>query len=385
MGFFDFLKKKKDIPVKEQEEKIFTIEEIELSLNNKKQEAKSKENSLVNKVNSLSNHLISELKEKNEKLKKVDLAKKEENQNVKDLVLENVKVYSNFIDELVLSLEAIKEENLQTLINEINKKMINFERNSKFSYGRANFLVGKEITTTRESIKEFFNDLNKMMSEEKEFLGELSKTNLIEKQIKELNKEQENCDKIKKEIKEINVKKLELERQQEILKENIVETEKSSDYLEKEQKKEKAKQDKKELEKELLKIKTSIDWKKLNELFHSVKKKMELIKSYEQDFSKILLNEEELISVLKEANVETEEISNKINQIKTKKKGIEDLLAQKDDLEGARFNFNSNETEIKSLIEKEERISKKFYELEENIVKIKEKINAEYKSLLKKL
>lgn len=385
MGIFDFLKKKKDNENTKEELKIFTIEEIENFLKKREENAKSKEKELISKIHSLLNHLSLELKEKNEKLKKVDLSKKEENQNIKDLVLENVKIYSNFIEELISSIENIKEENLPVLIGEINKKFLNFERTSKFSFGRANFLVGKEITTTKESIKEFFKNLNEIINEEKIFLEGLNKVNLLEKQISELKKEEENSEKIKKEIKDINIKRLELERQQEILKKQIVETEKSEEYLFKQLKKEKIVDDKKELEKRLLKLKTSVNWKKLNEIFHSVKKKMDTIKSYEEDFTRILLHEEEFITILKETNLETELFLMELNQIRIKKREIEEILAQKDELEGARFTFSANEKEIKLLEEKEGRISKKFYEIEEKIVKFKEKINEMYHKLAKEL
>ena len=381
MGLFNFLKKKKDIKPIVEEKKILTIEEIEISLTKKKQEGKLKEKDIAKKINSLLTEVSSELEEKNERLKKVDLNKKEENQNIKDLVLENMKIYSSFTDELINSIKEIKEENLQQLINEINKKFINFERNSKFSFNRANFLVGRELVATKDSIKLFFSKLNEIINDDKQFLESLVKINLIEKKINEIKKEQEIYEEIKVEMRKISSKKLELENRQEILQNQILEIQQSEEYLEKNKRKENAQKDKREIEKELFRIKTSINWKKLAELFHVSKKKMETLKDYEQDFSKILTNEEDLIEILKEASFDTEEISFKLNNIRQKKKEIEESLAQKDDLDGLKFNLNSNELEIKEILIKEEKISKKVEEIEAKILKIKEIINEESKVL----
>ncbi len=377
MRLFSFLNKKKPVEKKVEEKKNFTIEDIEFSLNNKKEEGKLKEKDITKKIESLINEFSSELTAKNEKLKKVDLAKKEENQNVKDLVLENVKTYSTFVDELITTVKEIKEENLQKLINEINKKFINFERTSKFSFSRANFLVGREIVATKESVKSFFDQLNEILNENKTFLENLTKIHSLEKKILELKKEQEAYEAIKIEVRAITIKKLELERKKEVLTNQFLEMKESEEYAEKNIQKEKAFQEKKNIDRDIFKIKSSINWKKLVELFHSSKKKMDILKSYEQDFNKILFHDEEFIIILKEANIETEGIISELEDIKKKKKEIEEIISQKDELVSLQFIIDSNESELKDILIKEEKISKKLYESEEKISKVKEIINEE--------
>jgi len=392
MGIFDFLRKKieelksENQEVKEQEPEIkqeMIFNEIGEWIINKKKENIRKEEGIIREIVFLISELTNELTEENEELKKVDLNNRKEEQKIKNIVLENLSNYSFHVEKLINDLEMSEKKDLQKLINDINKIFQEFKQKSNMSFQKATFLVGRELEKVKESIRNFFTGVKEIEEKNKDIFQTSGIISLIEKRLEEIKKLENSDIEINREEKGIEKRILKSETEEKDIEENIKKIKNSEEYILWEKRRQEANLKKKEIEKEIFDVKNMIDWKNLSNIFHTNEKKMAVIKEYEYHFSQIFEKEGEdrIIELLKEANAETQKISEKINHIRKKTKEVHEVLDSKDRLSEHASEIMSIRSDIKNLSIEKEKVVKRIQRVDENIIEIKKSVSEELKKL----
>jgi len=380
MGIFDFFRKKlvevksqKENELEPDEKQTLNFEEIENWFVDKKKRIEKKEQEIIKEIETLISQLILELNEENKDIEKVDLKDRKVEERVKIIVLENLSNYSGYINVLIESLTKLKKENLQEIIKDINKNFIDFKQKSNLSFEKATFLVGKELEKPKESIRNFFEQLNNLAEENKEIFENSRGIQTIGQKIQEIKIFENSKKEIMNEIKDIQKKVLRAETEEKILEEDIKKIKNSDEYAEWEKSRQEANLRKKEIEKEIFELKNMVDWKTLLNILHTNEKKMAAIKEYEHHFSQILHEgrEKEFLEILDETNFKIEGFSHKINEIKKRTREINEVLNRKDKLEGLASQIMGIRTDIKTSNSEKEKVLKRIQRLDENIDCIK--------------
>jgi hypothetical protein len=315
-------------------------------------------------------NLIKELKEKNEGIKKIDLKDKREEEKVKVLVLEGVMTYSEQIENLISSLRDIKMENLEESIGRLNILFNDFTKKSRVSYEKATILIGREMATIKDSLKEFFNELAGILEESKELIRILKTIKGVEIKISRINNIEKEKEETDKNLKEIGIKLSEISEKEKIIEKEIEEIKKSAEYLMNEKERNHALENNAEIENEILTLKKMIDFKELERIFHSDEKKMNIIKKYKEDFNLIFDNSNEIISLI---NKKKEEIEKLIKKIAENKKKVKEILNRKDESKSEMELAYLKSQEEKILLEKEKE-EKRALKNQENLDLIKKEI-----------
>jgi len=392
MGIFDFLRKKMEElksereEVEEQEPEIkqeMIFEEVENFINKKKKENNEDEEKTIKEIIILVSELVNELTEENEELKKVDLAKRKEEQRIKNIVLENLANYSSYVKKLIEDLGMLDQKSLQELVKDINKIFQEFKQKSNTSFEKATFLVGHELERVKGSIRSFFDKVKYIEEQNKNIFQNLNLISSIEKKLEEIKKLDNSKIDINKELKETEKRVLRAETEEKILEEDIKKIKNSEEYTLWEKRRQESNLKKKEIEREIFEVKNMIDWKNLAKIFHTNEKKMNLVKEYESHFSQIFDKEGEakIIELLKEVNMGTQEISDKIKYILDKKKEVHKILNSPDKLSEHASQIINIRADIKNLLGEKEKVFKRIQRVDENIIEIKKNISEELKKL----
>jgi len=384
MGIFEFFRKKiagiekeRDNGENDKKEKI-KFEELEKWLLAKKGKEKEEEKKVIFEISELILKLVNELNTEKSAIEKIDLKERKEQEKVKLLVLEALSKYSENIESLVEELSELRLESIDSCIVEINSLFVDFEKKSHMNYEKATFLVGKEMAAVKNSIKNFFKNIDAVLTENKQLIENIKIIDSsIEKfgKIKDGEKEKMN---IIKELDELNEKIHELEEKEKLSIEKINKIKNSEEYISNKKIIEEAVMKKEKLDEEILQLKKMIDFKALKKEFHSDEKKMNLIHEYEQDFEQIFKKDNLLSFIEKDKR---EKIAEEIEIIKKEKKKIEEDINQKDKLEEIDNEFESLQKQKENLIEEKEKIEKSIEKIENNIGAIKNEISLTLKKI----
>jgi len=383
MGIFDFLKKKKQELESLEKEKV-KFEDITSWISKKRESEKIKEKQVLSQIKEVIFELIQELNEKSEILAKVDISKRKEDPRLKEVVIDNLEKYKDSINQLIEKLEIVKEKQhseLNIFINEINKILEDFQKRSKSSYERATILIGKELGDIKETLSNFFRSLNRIISENESILIHLRILKTIEQNLNELDNVRKEKEIILTSLKSLKESQLELETKKGQVEKQIETRKKSNEYFNEKEKKHLALEKKKEIEKNILKLKNFVDFKYLEKIHHTNPKKMNVIKSYENDFNQILEKEnKELFDLINEQDKgkdKTSDITSQIENINQELKEINTLLGTKDSLEIIEAEIKNLNSSINEIESEELRNIKRTETLEENINSIKKEIASE--------
>ena len=315
MGFFGFLKNKKEI-----KNEILKLEDLDKWVKIKKQENDIKDNELIKEINLKVKEFIIDVRNKIDVMEKIDLEDKKVEDKIKFIVLENLDKYIFYLKKLNENLEKlINDPKLKAneLINKINLIFIDFDKKSMLNFEKATFIIGKELGSVKESISNFFKVFNKIIDENKESFEFSNRILLINEKLNEMNKNQL----LKKDSEENIIKNNEKIKNYE---EEIGKIEKEIQKIRKSHEYELEIKEKKLIEDEKIKIKEKIDdirdlvdLRKLSGIFHSDKKKMDVINKYRDRFQENFEydNGEDIIKLLDEADIESENIKNIVRNI----------------------------------------------------------------------
>ena len=337
MGFFDFLRKKK---VEEDEVVVEEVafEDIESWLNGKAEEINEKEKKVFDLIKERVDLFIKEINEKIKILEEVDVEGKKVEERAKIIVKQGLDKYLDFVDIFIKELTEVEKQNLSQLIKDMNKIFSDFDKHSYVFYQRATFLIGDEIAAVKQEINNFSKYFTELFNENQKIVDSsnvISSTKLKIKQLDEINSiiEQVGLD-----IKKLNGKIEESDGKEKKVLEEVEEIKGSGDYAENLKKLEEVKVSKDEIEKDVGNLRGLIDFKGLSNVFHSSEKSMNVIKAYKENFLVSFQKDagKEILELLDEANLNSgdvkKDIEDKINSINNNKKKTDEIkkLIKKD-------------------------------------------------------
>jgi hypothetical protein len=385
MGIFDFLKSKPEV-----KKESLKFEDISNWIDKKEKELENKEKETIEQISKMVFDINQKLNEKKSVLENTNLQSKKTDDRIRFVVKENIEKYIYHLEKLIANLtdlnEKRKELSIEEFINKVNLSFINFNQRSELNFEKATFLIGKELGEVKDSISLFFKDFNRLIDENKEAIVFLEK---IEKITLELN-EIQNIKKNKKEsdenIKEYEEKVNNFEIEIKAIEKNVINIKKSKDYLLELKGKKENENEKIKILNEITNLRERIDFKKLAGIFHSDSKKMRIINKYKENFNDNFQydNGNEIMSLLKEAGIETNSIFKKIEELMLRKDKLSKITSVLDLthvqesklilMENQIKTAKNNIDDIKTDIEREKKKISKFIE---NIAEIKESVKKE--------
>jgi len=368
MAFWDFFRKKKEEIV--ETEKI-SQDELQKWLAKKEQETEKQKQEFLHSIKNKINELVSELKEEILVLKEVDVDEKKAEDKIKLIVKENLENFIDYSEKLVARLKEVNEE--IKMVENINLIFEDFDKRSRMSYEKATFLIGKEMGNVKESIRNFFRELQKTSVENKRLIEKIKTIESIKKKIGK----QKEILKIKSELLE-NIQ--EIEKKVKIKEEEITSIKSSREFAEQEKKKNELENKKQELEKEINQLRGMINFKQLASFYHKFEKEMGMIREHKDNFKQAFekTNGEDLKNLLEESKLQDVNILSKINAILEKKQEICALLEVKSDVTDSLKKISSD---IETLNLKQSAEKKKAEKLENNLNEIASLIKDELKRI----
>jgi DNA repair exonuclease SbcCD ATPase subunit len=378
MGIFSFFKKK----IKEETGAKLSFEELRSWLDKEKKKNKEKEMARIGHISSMISHLAKELKEERAAIQKISLDGKRIDERLKSIVIGNLSNFSEGMGDLIKSLEEMKKDSLLNIIDETNRIFVVFRQKSAVNYGKASFIIDKELTNVNESIRKFLTEMKDIIDQEKDFIQRIKTLSLAESSIMELKSIEKLISGANERIEKIEREKKSLEEKKQGIEKMAEEIKKSKEYNEEEKKKHEAMSRKNEMKMKILELRELINFKSLAKTFHENEKKMKVIKSYEHDLSQILENDAELITLLDEAKKGL--IKEKIEEINQMRAEIQSILGKKDRIEELKSEISRTEDDIEIINSEKMKEQNRLEKLDDNLkaqknatIEILAKINVE--------
>jgi len=384
MRLFNFFKKKTDKKNEKKEigQEIISFSEIKNWIEKKESEIELKEKEIIALIKEKISFFVSDIKEKRDILKGIDVESKRNEERLKSIVIDGRKKYLETIDNFLEKLENLKKKRFEKVIEDLNKIFFEFDKISRISYERATILIGKEMAEIKGSMRSFSKDLINVFDKNKDIVNLSKAISAIKLRLTEVKE----ADKIFKDVgtKIISLDKKIIKEKEEskIIFEKIEKIKKSKCYLENLNRQEKIKLLESEFEKDILDLKQLIDFKELANFFHIFKEQMNLVKHHKEDFQRMFQkdNGASLKELLNQSKLNNEKISDKIKQINIKKEEVTKLKGEIEEDKIAKLLVEASriEVEIKNLNLEKEREEKRKEKLkeerEEKIHEIKEEL-----------
>ncbi len=351
MGFKDIFKKKKEatinrIPFSE----IYNYaEEMHKGLIKRK-------DAFHNSVNERTSKLVDELRGSADELDNLDWDKIKEEDRVKLIVKENLGNYIRYIRKLGNDLELNKD------IEKIGKILSDFDRKAGISYGKSTFLIGKELAATKESIRNFLRDLDRIYKDNEEVIRKDKLFSDMKSKLEELNDLNESESRVRDEIKELNLEIDGKDKEKESLKKEIERIRKSPESINREERRQNLEDSKKDLLRKIGKAKESIDFKRLARIWHTNEKEMDYVKRYRDDFEEAFNENKGMLLTLINSLDNREEINEILEEITELDKKIKNIVLGEDPVNELDRDLEKSEIDIKNLgdeiIDGEKRINR---------------------------
>jgi len=374
MGFLDFFKKNK--------KQIVEVEKVSQKefpdwLINKKSKIEKEEQEFSVSIIKLISELISELKEEISVVNKINMDEIKAEDRIKLIVKENLRNYLNYLDKLILRLEELDNE--KNIIGKINFIFHDFQRKSSMSYEKATILIGKELAKVKESIKKFFKSIQGLLNVHQDIIDESKIIKLVESKTQEFNEFKKINLVITENIEKCNNKINNLKK---IIKTNDGETKtlkESERFIEEDKKKQELEKKKQDLDNYIGILGRMIDFKALSNFYHIFEKEMKTIKEYKENFKQTFhkTKGEDILILLKESNLHSVNILNKIQEIGDKKKEISNIVIGETGLENLENIINKAKLEIQEFNSEKLVKEKKLKKLEISLSDIMKSIKSE--------
>jgi ABC-type transporter Mla MlaB component len=343
MGIFDFLKKK----AKEEAGEKLNFDELGSWLDREKKENREKEGVMIGQISGMISLLAGELKEERAEIQKISLDGKNIDERIKSIVIASLSNFSTHMGDSIKALEEMKKDSLLGIIDETNRIFAVFRQKSAMNYGKASFIIDKELRNVNESIRKFLTEMNRIAGQEKALIQRIKALGLAENSMAELKGAEKLISEANERIEKIGREKRNLEEKKHAMERMAVEIKESREYGEEENKKRAALARKNEMERKILELKGLIDFKSLARTFHENEKKMKLVKSYEHDFSQILENDAGLMALLDEAKKRM--ARERIAEISQMNAEIHSILGKRDRLEELKPEIERLENDMKII------------------------------------
>lgn len=229
--------------------------------------------------------LSTQLEQKNQILKTIDISSQKVEEKIKLIVKENLPYYILHVDQLITSIDAILNQrestNLEDFINSITISFNDFEKRSFKNYQKATILIGKEMGDSKEIITYFVNSFQKKIKEQEALFLKKKNFDQIKKEVQEYQELKKNEQHMKESIIKSSEKEDFLKKEKDEKEQELSSYKKSFPYLNFISSQEEKKKKLQEIDKEISMIKQALNIKFLKKFFHTDKKKARLIQEYE--------------------------------------------------------------------------------------------------------
>jgi hypothetical protein len=327
--------------------------------------------------------LVQRLKERAEKLRKINLEKVKEREQIKNTVREGLDSYAEQIQNLVEKLESAGDENyIEVVKNFFN----NFEKASISSFERARILIGRELGDIKDALREFSKEFNEIIEENRKIFERERRVTYLESLAKRLEDEKKTGIDIKNSIKLLEEEQKRIaegKMEKEIALENL---KNSEEYKKIEEGREKRRREMEEFDRQIQTLKQEIDLRAVAKYFHGDRKKSELVRKYNENFKNALEEDTNLeISVIvKEARGREIEFS-KLRErgIKLKETHISEVERKLESSEGEITKIKTKLADIKNEIEREKRKDERFKDkIKETEEELRDKIGSFFGAMI---
>jgi len=385
MGFKDFLvkigiaQKTGDEPQISRELKL---EEIQNWVSDEERYIENKEKEIFGEIKQNINSFSEEINEKLGILKSLDVGSKKAEDRIKILVSENKDNYCSVVFEFLESVAKLELRSLGSLIESSHKMFENFERKSHQNYEKTTILIGKEISDIKEKIRSLSKYLSQTFKSGEWIIKSRIDVDLIKSKLREIQETDKLAQKIDEDVKVLSNKIIDIEDKIDNTNEEIEKIKLTSDYIENQKARNKILQINNEIADEVSLLRAMIDFRALSNFYHISEKEMKIVKEYKEDFFHSFdeTNGAEILRLLNESKLNTDEIRNKHGFILELKKKTEDLQSslKKDMTEFLRTNIYELNSESEGL----DREKQKKAETYDKILAKKQSFVCELKILL---
>lgn len=306
MSWLDIFKKvfegekqeKQEVPTKQisLQETLYTIQE---SLKEREKKLDEMKKSALEKIEKFKLDIEMNVRV----LENVNLEKRKENEKLKLTVLDNLKLYVDYLRNLIRDLDSINSLPPTQYLLKASKQIESFNKNSKSAYEKATILIGDELGRTRETVKSFLSTISEILKSSKMVGEEVSAVSIVRKnyeRIEEIKRNIEDLEKLDSESKGIIER---ISKQEEENKQEIEKTKKSEGFKASEKEKETIKEELSALNNKIQEIKQKIDLKLLSKYYHTDLKKSSLINKYIDNFKEAMKKDTslEIVSIVRES------------------------------------------------------------------------------------
>lgn len=358
--------------------KKVSLEELSYEIERSFKELESKAKITKEEINKNLALMINDLRVQINVLKFINLERRKEDERLKRMVLENLGVYINHLETLIIELEKTNNLEVKDCILKIQFVLDNFYKKSFKNYEKATILVGEEIGRVKEIIKHFNKDFIKMVQKNSFIFTKITcieEFRKLDNKIEALRKIKEEID---KQIESFGKLKEKLENQKYIFEEDYYIFKQSEEFKEILMQEQRFNKELINLNNEIMKIKEKINIKFLLKYYHNDTRCNELLKSYKENFIKTLENDETLEIVRLVEKAKAMNIKKEILDLKEKNKKlkIKDNISSQTKLKIFEDRIKNVDLEIYGLKEKELVEMKKFKKFNEKEASlVNEKIN----------
>ena len=375
MGIFDFLKK----ITKEKESEGVKAERIAFSearswIENKKKEIEIKEKSMFVLIKARISHFTHNLEVKINIAKGVDVNVKKAEDKLKSATEEGRSKYLESLEYFIRNLNSLQEDRTEAVVFNVNKFFSSFNKTSHMSYERATILIGKEMGDIRDEIKLFSKDLIGLFDSHKDIIDLSKNISSIEVKLRQVEEIEKDEIRANEKISSLNKEISEKEGKNTVIFEEIEKIKKSEEYLEHLNNLEECASLDEEIERDFSNLMKIIDFKALANFYHIFGDKMEMVKSH-RDKLQISFEKDdgkEILNLLNVAKLNTQEISDKINEINRKRETLKNKTENDKDntgeLQAHTQKIMLEIDEMKNLKAREEKRLEKFKAGEEEII-----------------
>jgi len=288
---------------KEQKIESFSIRQLPLKIEKELKNLSEKRKSIKNIVSEQIANFNSDISEQIKILESIDLEKRKENEKIKVLVKENLKVYIGYLKKLIIDLKSIENFEPEQYLKRVNELLHNFNTTSRNTFEKSTILVGDELERTKKIIKKLLDTLNKLLDENKHSLEIENFVNKINDYLKKLEETGRVIEEIEVSMENLNSKIRIAKEKHEKAEKNISNLKSSREYEQDIKEKARIADEKNKIEKEIQLLKERIDIKALAKHFHHDLKKVKIINSYFDNFKSAMESDPglEIIKIVKEA------------------------------------------------------------------------------------
>jgi hypothetical protein len=390
MGMFDFLKK----IFNEKENVAVTSEKLGFSelgdwLEGKINEGEIKEKEIFVVIRDKIGKFGREFREKMVVLRGVDVEAKKGRDDLKEIVNNGRRDYIALVEVFLDTLESLEMNNLEQVMEKINKAFLDFDKSSYKNYERTTILIGKEMGSMKDGLKIFSKELIRFFEDSKVVMNYYKRIFLIQSKFEMISSVDKTLEKISETLISINKKINSHEEENKKFTEEMVNVKKSSDYLDILEVRKKLESLDDELKKDIFGLKQLLDFKALANFFHINEEQLKIVKKHKENFHlNFQYNDgKKIVDLLDEAKLNNDIISGKVSQIRIKKDKIVKMHGEigKDETKKLSLQIDEEVLRINNLNEEKVKEEKRGEKLrgsrEEMIIEMKDelgKMNVEF-------